>query len=54
VPHMHPGELRVGGRGVYLMRVLMDEMHCQPTGTQGNRLRLVKHWPSKAAARDCG
>src|SRR5271155_2022387 len=32
VPHLHPGELRVGGRGVYLMRILMDEMQCEPTG----------------------
>ena len=54
VPHLHPGELRIGGRGVYLMRALMDEMHCQPTGARGNRLRLVKHWPSKVATRDCG
>ena len=54
VPHMEPGELRLGGRGVYLMRVLMDEISCQPLGERGNRLRLVKRWPSKACARDCG
>jgi serine/threonine-protein kinase RsbW len=54
VPHLNPGELRVGGRGVYLMRVLMDEMICQPIGPRGNRLRLVKRWPSKVVSRDCG
>jgi serine/threonine-protein kinase RsbW len=54
VPHLNPGELRVGGRGVYLMRVLMDEMTCQSLGARGNRLRLVKHWPSRVTTRDCG
>jgi serine/threonine-protein kinase RsbW len=54
VPHMEPGELRVGGRGVYLMRVLMDEISCQSLGERGNRLRLVKRWPSKSCSRDCG
>jgi serine/threonine-protein kinase RsbW len=54
VPYLNPGELRVGGRGVYLMRVLMDEMTCQPLGPRGNRLRLVKHWPSVVTTRDCG
>jgi serine/threonine-protein kinase RsbW len=53
VPHLDPGELRLGGRGVYLMRVLMDEMSCQPHGQRGNCLRLVKRWPS-AKARDVG
>jgi serine/threonine-protein kinase RsbW len=54
VPHLEPGELRLGGRGVYLMRVLMDEISCQPLGERGNRLRLVKRWPSKSCASDCG
>jgi serine/threonine-protein kinase RsbW len=54
VPHLPPGELRLGGRGVYLMRVLMDEISCQPLGQRGNRLRMVKRWPSKACVRDCG
>jgi hypothetical protein len=35
------------------MRVLMDEMTCEPRGTCGNRLRLVKRWPT-AKARDVG
>ncbi len=44
VPHLNPGELRIGGRGVYLMRALMDEVTCQPRapGQPGNTLRLVK------------
>ena len=42
VPHLNPGEVRVGGRGVYLMRTLMDEVHCEPRGPHGNLLRLIK------------
>jgi serine/threonine-protein kinase RsbW len=50
VPRLDPGELRLGGRGVYLMRALMDEISCQSLGTCGNKLRLVKRWPSQAPA----
>jgi anti-sigma regulatory factor (Ser/Thr protein kinase) len=42
VPHLDPAELRVGGRGVFLMRKLMDEVSCQPRGEGGNTLRMVK------------
>jgi serine/threonine-protein kinase RsbW len=43
VPELAPGELRIGGRGVYLMRTLMDELTCQPRpGQAGNTLRMVK------------
>ena len=42
VPHLDPSEMRVGGRGVYLMRKLMDELSCQPRGERGNTLRMVK------------
>ncbi len=42
VPHLDPGEIRVGGRGVYLMRRLMDEISCEPLGANGNLLRMVK------------
>lgn len=42
VPHLDPAELRVGGRGVFLMRSLMDELCCQRRGEQGNTLRMVK------------
>lgn len=45
VPHLDPAELRIGGRGVFLMRALMDELSCQPRGEQGNTLRMVKHCP---------
>ena len=48
VPHMDPGELRVGGRGVFLMRSLMDELSCEPRGEGGNTLRMVKR---RAASR---
>ena len=44
VPPLDPGELRIGGRGVYLMRTLMDEVICQPRGPRGNVLRLIKRW----------
>ena len=42
VPHLDPGELRVGGRGVYLMRALMDEVSCERCQPRGNTLRLIK------------
>src|SRR4051812_23969621 len=43
VPHLNPGELRIGGRGVYLMRTLMDELSCSRRTCGGNTLRMVKH-----------
>jgi serine/threonine-protein kinase RsbW len=42
VPHLDPAELRVGGRGVYLMRALADEIICERRSERGNLLRLVK------------
>lgn len=43
VPQLPPGELRIGGRGVFLLRTLMDRVECQPRGDQpGNALRLFK------------
>jgi serine/threonine-protein kinase RsbW len=42
VPHLDPAELRIGGRGIFLMRTLMDELSCQPRGERGNTLRMVK------------
>jgi len=42
VPHLDPAELRLGGRGVFLMRALTDELSCQPRAQRGNVLRLVK------------
>ena len=45
VPHMDPGELRISGRGVFLMRSLMDELSCEPRGEGGNTLRMVKRLP---------
>jgi anti-sigma regulatory factor (Ser/Thr protein kinase) len=50
VPYMDPGELRVGGRGVFLMRSLMDELSCQPRDSGGNTLRMVKRRPPRAQA----
>jgi anti-sigma regulatory factor (Ser/Thr protein kinase) len=44
VPHLDPAELRVGGRGVFLMRTLMDELTCEPRGARGNTLRMVKRY----------
>lgn len=43
VPNLNPAELRIGGRGVFLMRRLMDELSCQPRGARGNTLRMIKH-----------
>ena len=42
VPHLDPAELRVGGRGVYLMRAIMDELSCEPLNGGGNRMRMFK------------
>jgi serine/threonine-protein kinase RsbW len=50
VPYMDPGELRVGGRGVFLMRSLMDELSCERRGEGGNTLRMVKRLPPSCGA----
>jgi serine/threonine-protein kinase RsbW len=51
VPHYNPAELRVGGRGVFLMRRLMDELSCEPHGEHGNTLRMVKRFtPAQESA----
>jgi anti-sigma regulatory factor (Ser/Thr protein kinase) len=47
VPHLDPGEVRVGGRGIFLMRQLMDELSSQPRSQGGNILRMVKRCPRK-------
>lgn len=51
VPNLDPSELRVGGRGVFLMRALMDELSCQPRGERGNTLRMVKRCPRQSARK---
>ncbi len=44
VPHLPPGEVRVGGRGVFLLRTLMDDVTCRmrDSAARGNALRMVK------------
>ena len=42
VPHLEPGELRPGGRGVFLMRRLMDELTVQSRSGAGNTLSMTK------------
>jgi serine/threonine-protein kinase RsbW len=42
IPHLNPAELRIGGRGVFLMRRLMDELSVERRGEHGNTLRMVK------------
>jgi serine/threonine-protein kinase RsbW len=56
VPYLPPGELRLGGRGVYLLRTLMDEVSCQTRGPgqRGNVLRLVKRFVTGAPERHVG
>lgn len=54
VPHLNPAEIRIGGRGVFLMRTLMDELSCQPKGERGNLLRMLKRRTAAAPRRDCG
>lgn len=54
VPHLDPGEIRVGGRGVFLMRKLMDELVSQPRGPRGNLLRMVKRCGAANPVREVG
>jgi serine/threonine-protein kinase RsbW len=56
VPQMDPTELRCGGRGVFLMRALMDELVSCPGAQGGNTLRMVKRLGTAPAptARDAG
>ncbi len=42
VPELDPGELRIGGRGLFLMRRLMDELTCHRRADRGNTIRMVK------------
>lgn len=55
VPHFNPAELRIGGRGVYLMRTLMDDLACETRGADqpGNCLRMSKRLELDRS-RDCG
>jgi serine/threonine-protein kinase RsbW len=50
VPDLDPAELRVGGRGVFLMRTLMDEVRCERRGERGNALHMVKRCCLKTPA----
>jgi anti-sigma regulatory factor (Ser/Thr protein kinase) len=54
VPCLDPTEMRLGGRGVFLMRTLMDEVYCQPRPPRGNLLRMIKRWSPTGAVRECG
>jgi len=56
VPHLPPGELRIGGRGVYLLRTVMDEVACEarPAGERGNVLRMVKRLTTTGTPRQVG
>ncbi len=51
VPKLDPAELRIGGRGLFLMRTLMDELSCRPRGERGNTLRMVKRRGGPAPRR---
>lgn len=42
VPKLDPAEMRIGGRGIFLMRSLMDDLSCHPRGPEGNTLRMIK------------
>src|SRR5262249_56576800 len=44
VPHYDPGEMRPGGRGVFMMRRLVDELHSEPRPPRGNVLRMVRYY----------
>jgi anti-sigma regulatory factor (Ser/Thr protein kinase) len=49
VPDFDPAEVRLGGRGVFLIRTLMDEISCQPRPGGGNTLRMLKRLPRNNA-----
>lgn len=51
VPSLDPTELRVGGRGVFLMRHLMDDLSSRPREGRGNILRMIKRLPPPGAQR---
>ncbi len=42
VPQLDPSELRAGGRGVFLMRAVLDELTCCRRESGGNALKMVK------------
>jgi sigma-B regulation protein RsbU (phosphoserine phosphatase) len=43
IPSRPPDELRPGGRGLYLIRAVMDRIeHSRDAGGRGNELRLTK------------
>lgn len=42
VPPLDPAEMRIGGRGIFLMRQLMDELTCQTRTDRGNVVRMIK------------
>jgi serine/threonine-protein kinase RsbW len=50
VPYLDPAELRPGGRGVFLMRRLMDELTCDRREPCGNILRMLKRCPRRTSA----
>jgi serine/threonine-protein kinase RsbW len=54
VPCLDPTELRLGGRGVFVMRSLLDEVSCTPRHPRGNVLRLVKRFCNDSEIRECG
>jgi anti-sigma regulatory factor (Ser/Thr protein kinase) len=49
VPKFDPGELRPGGRGVFIMRKVMDEVDVLPRQEGGNVLRMVKRFQPRQA-----
>jgi serine/threonine-protein kinase RsbW len=49
VPHFDPAELRAGGRGVFLMRRLMDELEVIPRGAWSSAIRPVRRPPDAFA-----
>jgi serine/threonine-protein kinase RsbW len=42
VPDLDPAEIRAGGRGVYLIRHLMDDVTSTPRAEGGNEMRMRK------------
>jgi anti-sigma regulatory factor (Ser/Thr protein kinase) len=51
VPHLDPSEHRPGGRGVFLMRAVLDELDCCARGDGRNALRMVRRRRPPALGR---
>jgi len=48
--HKDPAEVRPGGRGLFFIREIMDEVVYEPRHPRGTRLRMCKRRPREGAS----